>query len=514
MTSNLHSGLPRRAFAALALMALFPAAAFSQLPARAAEGAATLSVKDFEVRGDGAEPETAEIQGAVDACAAAGGCTLLFPPGRYVTGTIFLRDAVHLHLAPGAVVAASRNADDYPAPALLYGKGLDSVTITGPGEIQGAPVPSKDPANSGGSRITALVLVENSSNVRIRDMRISASPAFTIALRVVDAAWVENIAIENPMAATHTSGVVVDSSTRVHIRGLHFRGGGEGIVFQSSLVDGIAPACERNSVSDSTITSGAMGIRVGSRTHGDIRQLSVSNVVIADSQGGVGIFGRDGGTVEDIQFSNLVIGTRAVHRDAAEWPIVLDLKRRDENSQPGAIQGIRFQNVQVRSAGRILFSGMTHHPIRDLQIEGLRFSMNLSEARKPQYERPWKSPLDQVSGEDRMATAILAGYLASASFRDVAVTWTQTGDLSPEGHSLFLHSSDGVRLDGWHARQAKTGGDLAAIEIMTARGVEIRNSTAPPETGIWLQLRGMARRDVYLSGNQTDAAYKDLVVAK
>lgn len=473
---------------------------------------ATLNVKDFDVKGEGIEPETAGIQGAVDACAAAGGCTLIFPPGRYVSGTIFLRDAVHLHLAPGAVLATSGNADHYAAPALLYGKGLSSVTISGPGFIQGGPVPSKDPLVSS-SRLTALVLLENSTNVRIRDLRITASPAYTVALRVVDAAWVENLDIENSMTSPLTSGVVVDSSTRVSVRGLRYKGGGEGVVFQTSAVEGTAPPCEQHSVTDSTITSGAMAIKIGSRTHGDIRQVNVSNVAITGSQGGIGIFGRDGGTVEDIQLTNLTIRTSAVHKNAAEWPIVVDLKRRTEDVPSGTIRRIRFQGIQVTSTGKILFSGMTRHPIQDLQVEGLRFASSLLETPREVRERPWLSPLDQVAGEDTMSTAILVGYVADATFRDVRISW-ETEGLSPEGHALFLHSSDGVRLDGWHVRQARTGGERAAIEILGARGVEIRNSTAAPGTGTWLHLENMTRKDVYLFGNQTETAYKELVVAK
>lgn len=470
---------------------------------------ASLNVKNFDVRGGAGKAQSAQIQGAVDACAAAGGCTLVFPAGRYVTGTIFLRDAVHLHLEPGAVLAASRDPKDYPAPALLYARGLDGVTISGSGEIQGAPV--KDEKDD--LRLTALVYAENSINLRIHNLRLTGAPAYSIALRVVDRAWVENVSIETDTNSLSASGLALDSSSRISVRGIHYKGGGEGIVLQSNAINGTAPPCEGISISDSTITSSTMAFKVGTRSFGPIRQINVSNLVIARSQGGVGIFARDGGAVEDIQFNNLQIDTTAVNPKMAEWPLIVDLKRREQESAASTLRGIRFQGVQIRTAGKVVFSGMTHHPIRDLQVEGLRLSVEQRDPGGIVIERPWKSAIDQVSGEDSMAAAIVAGYLADATLRDVRVMWQQA-DPSPEGHALFLHSSDGVRLDGWHARQAKKGGTQPTFSLMSSRGVEVRNSTAPPDTGVWLHLQKMQKEDIFTAGNQTAFAYRELVVAK
>jgi polygalacturonase len=44
--------------------------------------------------GDGATLNTAAIQKAIDGCAASGGCTLRFPAGRYLTGTIQIKSKV------------------------------------------------------------------------------------------------------------------------------------------------------------------------------------------------------------------------------------------------------------------------------------------------------------------------------------------------------------------------------------------------------------------------------------
>ena len=58
---------------------------------------------------------TAEIQRAIDDCNASGGGRVTVPPGVFLTGTIWLRDNVELHLEHGSVLKASADMNDYNA---------------------------------------------------------------------------------------------------------------------------------------------------------------------------------------------------------------------------------------------------------------------------------------------------------------------------------------------------------------------------------------------------------------
>jgi polygalacturonase len=64
--------------------------------------------------GDGETLATNAIQMVIDHCAAAGGGTVVLPPGRYLTGTLRLRDRVTLVLEAGAVLLGSMRLEDYP----------------------------------------------------------------------------------------------------------------------------------------------------------------------------------------------------------------------------------------------------------------------------------------------------------------------------------------------------------------------------------------------------------------
>src|ERR1700690_2434589 len=66
--------------------------------------AAVFNVKDFGAKGDGKTQERDSINKAIEAAAGAGGGTVQFPPGVYVSGSIRLRSNVTLDLERGSTI--------------------------------------------------------------------------------------------------------------------------------------------------------------------------------------------------------------------------------------------------------------------------------------------------------------------------------------------------------------------------------------------------------------------------
>ncbi|MBC8097732.1 MAG: glycoside hydrolase family 28 protein, partial [Akkermansiaceae bacterium] len=75
--------------------------------------AAELSVTDFGAVGDGVTLNTPALQRAIDECSARGGGTLRIPAGRFVTGTLEIKEGVTLRLESDAALLGSTNAADY-----------------------------------------------------------------------------------------------------------------------------------------------------------------------------------------------------------------------------------------------------------------------------------------------------------------------------------------------------------------------------------------------------------------
>ena len=108
-------------------------------------------IRDFGAIGDGKTSCTPAIQKAIDACNARGGGEVLIACGNYVTGTIYLRDNVTLHLTEGAALWGSTKIADYATDThkntyaneshmdrcLIFARGAKNIGITGRGTIDG-----------------------------------------------------------------------------------------------------------------------------------------------------------------------------------------------------------------------------------------------------------------------------------------------------------------------------------------------------------------------------------------
>ena len=77
--------------------------------------AATFDVKAFGAKADGKTQDRDAINKAIDAAVAAGGGTVYFPAGTYVSGSIHLRSNITLRLERGTVIEASPDMASYDA---------------------------------------------------------------------------------------------------------------------------------------------------------------------------------------------------------------------------------------------------------------------------------------------------------------------------------------------------------------------------------------------------------------
>ena len=88
--------------------------------------AATFDVKAFGAKADGKTLDRAAINKAIDAAEAAGGGTVYFPAGTYLTGSIRLRSNITLQFERGTVIEATPDMSAYDAV-----EPKSSGTITG-----------------------------------------------------------------------------------------------------------------------------------------------------------------------------------------------------------------------------------------------------------------------------------------------------------------------------------------------------------------------------------------------
>src|SRR5271169_4109290 len=91
----------------------------------------------YGAKGNGRTNDGPAIQKAIDACAAAGGGVVWFPPRDFLAGTIVLKNNVTLHLAAGATLWGSRQMTDYRTNHLIFAENAENIAIEGDGTING-----------------------------------------------------------------------------------------------------------------------------------------------------------------------------------------------------------------------------------------------------------------------------------------------------------------------------------------------------------------------------------------
>src|ERR1700760_4198588 len=76
------------------------------------------NVKDYGATGNGTSLETKLINAAIDAAVAAGGGTVYFPAGNYLTGSVHLKSNITLYIEQGAVIigASAVDSNEYDKP--------------------------------------------------------------------------------------------------------------------------------------------------------------------------------------------------------------------------------------------------------------------------------------------------------------------------------------------------------------------------------------------------------------
>src|SRR6516165_9380009 len=115
--------------------------------------APVFDVKTYGASGSGAAADTTAINNAIAAASKAGGGTVYFPAGTYLSGSIHLRSNIGLYLDHGAVLKASPDPTAYDEAepnqwsqyqdfghshwrnSLIWGEGVENVSISGPGLI-------------------------------------------------------------------------------------------------------------------------------------------------------------------------------------------------------------------------------------------------------------------------------------------------------------------------------------------------------------------------------------------
>jgi len=499
-------------------------------PSHGATPEAVFNVKDNGATGRKSDDARPAIQKALDAAGAAGG-TVYLPPGEYTSGTLHLRSHVRLLIDSGATLYASLDGKAFDKAALLYGEGVDNITIEGRGTVdgqasyiwqdngnfddalirenmllaaaqaktQGKPLMRAFPAGFGKeTTYPHLVLLLRCKDVRIAGLSFVRSRSWTINPYACERLTIDGVYVHSSLKeAVWADGIDPDGCKDVHISNSTIETGDDAIVLWSSNIYGPALPCENITVTNCRLSSASSALKFCDGNMNCIRHVTVDNTVIRDSNRGIAFMLYEGGYVSDVVLSNMTVECR--RHDWFWWgdgdPFHFEIKRRSEvDGQPhpdqppaGSIRNVLIRNVVAHGQGTSMIHG---HP--DSWLDGVSLeNIKLFVSNDPE------SPLQKT------VDAIEVRWARNFKLKDVEVVWDKPSSAKWQS-ALRVDDAQDLELDEFRGRPAAAG--APAVAFTNVDRATVRNSNALPGTDLFLDIAGATSRAIRLVGNDLGAA--------
>jgi Glycosyl hydrolases family 28 len=468
----------------------------------------SFDVTRFGAIPDGARLNTRAIQAAIDACFRSGGGEVVFPRGRFVTGTLLLKTGVVIHLDEGAELLGSLNTDDYqmvdpfvdgvntPRGYTLIGAiDASQIGIQGLGTIDGR---GADLQRRGGNIPAAkafLVRCVRCKGIAFRGVSFRNSSAWTMHFFQCSDGVIEDISIRS-VGLANNDGIDVDSSTRFRIDGCNIESDDDAICLKTTS----AHPCTDIAVTNCILNSKCAGFKLGTESLGDFRDIFFTNShVIHAGRSAIKILSVDGANIQRIKVENIAV-------DDADTPIFIRLgarlktfRKEDTARVVGSISDVNISRVSVHRAKRVgvLLCGIPGYPMHDITLDTI--DVTIEQDGLSALDSP-PSPAEATSSypENNMFGPFLPGYgmyaRHIAALRATKITVTLEGDCSLP--AVVLEDAEEFRL-GELALNGNTR-QVSAIVLRSVRNSVIQKVTLDRNRATLLSVEGVSSREIHL----------------
>ncbi len=490
------------------------------------------NVKDYGAIGDHISLDSRSIQNAINVCSKAGGGTVFFPSGTYLTGSLQLYNNITIYLDAGATLLGSPILSDYKNmgrtsegrnTSLIFAIGASNIAIMGRGTIDGNdsafvdwdiihPDCCFDPAytRQGKNYVNAfpdgpseikksgrpgiLITFIECQNVLISDITIRNAPNWCVHLACCDKANIIGVDFLNNLLVPNADGIDISNSKNINISNCIISAGDDGIAI-SPCADGFCKSETQNiNVSNCTITSRSAGIRIG-WAEKSIRKCNFQNLIIYSNRG-IGIFAKHDEVIEDVLFNNIIINTRLhtgwwgigdpIH--ISEIPLGTWYGVEQNLQNHGIIRNILFSDINIVSENSIILYGFHNAAIQHINFLNIHHYFKNSENNKtrggnfelqPAFDNKYsvfKHDIPAFYAKNVMDLSIFQYVLD----RDKNLPEFCT-------NAIFCEDFTDLKINGFTGLSLNPGSKYAVIHLKNGDNITIMNCRAKPETNIFIE---------------------------
>jgi polygalacturonase len=479
------------------------------------------NVRDFGAAGDGTNLDSPAIDRTINAAAAAGGGTIYFPAGTYLSGSIHLQSNIHLLIDAGATILGAPqelNAYDETEPytlggyqdgghcyfhnSLIWGENLTNIFITGNGTINGGglvredkilddmvgfnhfnpPVTNSAPPVRLGNKAIAL---KRCRNVLIRDVTMVHGGHFAVLVTGCD-----NLTVDNVTMDTDRDGLDIDCCRNTMVSNCRINSPNDDALCPKStyalgearITENLTIVnCQVSGFAEGTLLDGTMKpgghtgrIKFGTESSGGFRNCTVANCTFRSCKG-LALEEVDGGILENITINNLTL------MDVPEYAIYITTGKR--NRTPGLATSSRAKNILISNViadgvgkmSGIQIMGLPEQPVEGVRLENIRLISKGGGTAKDAGINP-KELGTGYPEPGRIGTlpayGIFARHVRDLELANIQVSFL-TNDLRP---AAMFFDVQGLEIDNFKPQMAN---DVRPVVFAdNVGGIVIRNSPA------------------------------------
>jgi hypothetical protein len=459
--------IPKRLFTLLTLTAF--ALILSAQIAPAAQK--VFNVVEFGAVGNGVTLDTAAIQKAIDAAAAErNGARVLIPKGhRFLISTLELRANIDFHIQGGAELVISTNRADYRGDGVLTALNTENLAISGKGRFMGQALSFM----TGYEKTNEwwlfkewrpkMFILTGCTNLVVRDITFGDAPEWGLHLLGCKKVLVDGIKVRNYLDVPNCDGVDPDHCQDVIIRNCDIRCGDDAIVIKTTRQTNDYGPSANILVQDCVLETQDSGLKIGTETTSDIRDIVFERCKIITGSRGLTIQLRDEGSVSNIIFRDIKFTAR--YYSDPWWgrgeAISFTAIPRTNTTRLGVIQNVLVQNVTGRAENSIRVYGAAAGHVRDVRFENVSVTLD----RWTKYSgglfdnRPTKV-YEPIEAHGNPGFSLR--YADNVTLNDCSVHW---GANRPDyfTYALEVENVTGLRLTGFRGNAAHP--DRAAIAV-------------------------------------------------